>query len=59
VRNSFENLLGLIPMRRMAAIREVQQFDVSRRMGDAADLFQRAVLVVCALNGEDGTGNPR
>src|ERR1700730_14075564 len=28
-------------------------------MGDAADLFQRAVLVVSALNGEDGTGNPR
>ena len=45
-----EHRLGLIPVRRVAAVLEFQQFDVGDLRADATHLLHRSVLVVRALD---------
>jgi hypothetical protein len=44
---------GLVAVRRMAAVREDEQFGLRRLSLNATDLIQRAVFVIFALHGEN------
>src|SRR4051812_48122014 len=47
-----DQLVGLVAMRRMAAVCQHEQFRPRHAARDAADLLERAVLVAFALHGE-------
>src|SRR5882672_11557999 len=53
----FEHRVGLVAMRRMPAILELDELDVARAFRDTRKLVHRAVFVVLALNREHGAGD--
>ena len=58
-RHRFDDRFRLIPMHRMAAIRELEQLDIACPTCDARELLHRLILVVFAPHSEDGDANAR